>query len=96
MGVYLPREAHILSYGISYGLIFKYPVLLASDITLPLWDDVYSSIMRFRDSVGPFSSAEYLRRLLRIVFAAVVFVVFLAIVLSSDVILSDGENLPYS
>jgi hypothetical protein len=33
--------------------------------------------------------------MLRTVFAAVVFVVFLAIVLSSDVIVTDGENPPY-
>ena len=46
-----------------------------------------------------FSSPEYLRRLLRLilrtVLTAVVFLVFLAIALSSKSIVADGENLSY-
>ena len=53
-----------------------------------------------RSGRPPKVTPEYFFRvfllMLRTVFAAVVFLVFLAIVLSSDVIVSDGENLPYS
>lgn len=94
-----PLHQHAM-FAVKFPLRFSW---LVSQIYLPGICGLLCSPICYRDyaaHIRIFSSPEYrlrlLRLILRTVLCTVVFLVFLAIVLTSEIIITDGENLPYS